>query len=386
MSESFITGSAKQQEMDPHPARIVFFLGPRPASWNGVMRYSLDTIRMMSAYPQFQIDTVDIAAEPRSLKRYLTQFMVYPLRAIAAARASRLVVLYQEDLSFLIPVIRLAGGRVCMILHHVQHPGQARGPVEMLKNLYIRIMQPLIAKADLVVSPSDTTVDEARNDIGVPPERLQMVPNAFDGNLGAVDATVRAKARATLAAEFGVNVAEQLVLLNVGTDETRKNNATLFRALALMSRKDIVVLRVGRAQNQANRDECRALAKAANVTVHFLEDVRDEDMGLFYQAADLYVSPTLQEGFGRTVIEAQLVGIPVIASNLAVFRSTMGDTFEPVDDPMNAAEWATSIAKLASDPVLAGELVQRGRVNAARYSTSVVAASLCRIFARAVQR
>ena len=48
--------------------------------------------------------------------------------------------------------------------------------------------------------------------------------------------------------------------------------------------------------------------------------VSHEELGYFYQAADLYVSPTLQEGFGRTVIKAQIVGIPVVASDLPVCR------------------------------------------------------------------
>jgi glycosyltransferase involved in cell wall biosynthesis len=382
MSDSLLTANA--QRLGANPARVVWFLGPRPASWNGVMQYSLDCIEMMSAFPNFTIEAIDIPAEPRSFKRYWLQLVIYPLRAIAAARSSSLVVLYQEDLSFLIPIIRLAGGRVCMILHHVQHRGQARGPVETLKNWYIRLMQPLVATADLVLSPSDVTAWEARSDIAVPAERSHVVPVAFDGRFAPVNTAVRREARATLKEQFDVSIGDELVLLNVGTDESRKNNATLFRALALLGRKDVIVLRIGRAQNAANRQECRELANAAGVKVHFIEGARDEDMGCFYQAADIYVSPTLQEGFGRTVIEAQLVGIPVIASDLAVYRSTMGDSFLPVAGLTDPAAWAANIGRLAGDPSLSAELVQRGYVNAKRFSPSVVGALLCRTFDRAV--
>lgn len=384
MSDSLL--SQKTQRLATDPAKIVFFLGPRSASWNGVMQYSLDCIRMMSGCADLDVDAIYIEAEPRSFKRYWLQLVGFPLRAIAAARSGSLIVLYQEDLCFLIPIIRLAGGRVCMILHHVQHPGQNRGVIETLKNWYIRLMQPLVAKADLVLSPSDVTVNEARADIAVPAERIHAVPVAFDGRFKPVDATVRATARAALKEKFGIFIGSELVLLNVGSDETRKNNATVFRALQKLDRKDVVVLRVGRALVESNRQECRDLASAAGVPVHFAQGVADEDMGYFYQASDIYVSPTLQEGFGRTVIEAQLVGIPVIASDLPVYRSTMGDAFVPVENITDEQEWATAITRVAADPALQATLAQRGLVNATRFSTKVVGALLLRTIRRAVQR
>lgn len=384
MSDSLLSGNT--QRLAAEPAKIVFFLGPRSASWNGVMQYSLECIQMMSGCKDLAVDAIYIEAQPRSFKRYWSQLVGYPLRAIAAARSGALIVLYQEDLCFLIPIIRLAGGRVCMILHHVQHPGQSRGVVETLKNWYIRLMQPLVAKADLVLSPSDVTVSEARADIAVPADRIHAIPVAFDGRFQPVDPAVRALARDTLKAKFGIAINDELVLLNVGSDETRKNNATLFRALQKLGRKDVIVLRVGKALIDSNREECRALASAAGVTVHFVEGVANEDMGYFYQAADLYVSPTLQEGFGRTVIEAQLVGIPVIASDLPVYRSIMGDAFVPVDQLTDEQAWATAITRVAADPALQATLAQRGFANATRFSTSVVGELLVRTFRRAVQR
>src|ERR1700712_1086276 len=192
MSDSLLSGNT--QRLAAEPAKIVFFLGPRSASWNGVMQYSLDCIRMMSGCPDLAVDAIYIEAQPRSFGRYWSQLVGYPLRAIAAARSGSLIVLYQEDLSFLIPIIRLAAGRVCLILHHVQHPGQVRGVIETLKNVYIRLTQPLVAKADLVLSPSDITVNEARADFAVPAERIHVVPNAFDGRFQPVDTAVRALA------------------------------------------------------------------------------------------------------------------------------------------------------------------------------------------------
>jgi glycosyltransferase involved in cell wall biosynthesis len=386
MSDSVARGRAQQVRAET--ARVLWFLGPRPVSWNGVMRYSLECIGLMAGLPGLTIEPVDIPAAPRSLRRYWTQFVLYPLRAIAAARSSSLIMLYQEDLSFMIPIIRLAGGRVGIVLHHVQHPGRARGLVEKFKNWHVRLMQPLIARADLVVVSSDVTSQEARANLRVPADRIRIVPNTFDERYAVRDAGVRRQARALLQARFGLSIGDEPVLLNVGSDETRKNNVTLFRALADLAargRKDVILLRVGHAQNTTNRQECKDIADAAGVKAYFVEDVRDEDLGYFYQAADMYVSPTLQEGFGRTVIEAQIVGLPVIASDLPVYRYTMGDSFLAVAQPEDVAAWAEQIGRLADDASLAQRLAQDGRINAQRFSSRTVGALLHRVLDQAVR-
>ncbi|MCA8292594.1 glycosyltransferase [Burkholderia sp. AU30198] len=364
--------------------RIVWFLGPRPVSWNGVMRYSLKCIDFIPALAGFDVEPTDIPAEPRSFRRYWTQFVLYPLRAVAAARAGHFVMLYQEDLAFMIPLVRWAGGRVGIVLHHVQRPGQVRGVVEKLKNAYMKLTQSLIATADVVLVPSDMTAQEALADLRIRADRIQVVASAVDDCYTPIDAAVRERARAMLLARFGIHVDAALVVLNVGSDETRKNNATLFRALASLGRKDVMVLRVGSAQNQANRDECRDIAAQAGIAVHFVESVEDEDLGYFFQASDLYVSPTLHEGFGRTVIEAQLVGLPVVASDLPVYRYTMGESFVAVADLMDAAEWGRQIERVSGTPSLQAELVSAGRANAQRFSSRAVSAQLRDALDRAV--
>jgi glycosyltransferase involved in cell wall biosynthesis len=359
--------------------RVMWFLGPQASSWNGVSQYSLVLIQALSCHSDFQVKMIDIPAKPRSLKRYWWQFAVYPLRAFRGARSCGVVLLYQEDLSFLIPIIRLAGGRVCVLVHHVQRTGQARGAVEKLKNWYIRLMQPMIAKADLVLVPSEVTAREVLEIVPLSPDRLRIVPNPFDDRYTSLDTphAARVRARVALQKRFGLSMGDAFVLLNVGSDETRKNNVTLFRALATMARKDIVVVRVGSAINLANRHECMAIAAAAGVQAYFIDRVDDEELRYFYQGADAHVSPSLQEGFGRTVIEAQMAGIPVIASALQVYRDTMRDSFLAVSDPTDPVAWATEITRLVDDPSLASELAQRGKKNSQRFSSHVVCSLLC---------
>ncbi|SAL32514.1 glycosyltransferase [Caballeronia telluris] len=384
ISESLLNESGPLDETTR--TRVVWFLGPRPASWNGVMRYSLDCLEMMKTFDDFTVESIDIPAEPRSLKRYWTHFVLYPLRAMLAARSADLIVLYQEDMAYMIPFVRLARGKVCIVMHHVIFPDRTRGIVETLKARYMRMLQPLIAKADLVVSTTGVTVSDGIEELGIKPDRIELVPNAFDERIVPVDAGVRERAREHLREKLGVAIGDESVFLNVGTDETRKNNAVVFRAMAELGRKDVMMLRVGKAQNAANRKECEDIARNAGIKAHFIEGASDEDLAFCYQAADVYVSPTLHEGFGRTVIEAQLVGLPVIASDLPVYRFTMADSFLAVSEPTRTAGWRREIERILKDEHLRRTLAQSGRANARRFSSAAVSADLHRALRRATQR
>lgn len=368
-------------------ARIVWFMGPRSASLTGVGQHSLALAAALSKYTNFQVETVDIDAPPRSFKRYWTQFVKYPLHAIRVARTTDMIILYQEDLSFLIPIIHLACGRVCLMFHHVQVPGQARGIVEKLKSVYVKMFLPLAPKADLVLVEAASAAQDLVEAAPVNPDRIKIVPCPFEDKYSPLDAATpaetRAQARATLKKRLGLDVGNSLMLLNVGSDETRKNNLTVFKALAKLARKDLVLVRVGKAFNAANRLECKTLADTSGINVHFAESVSEEDLGYFYQAADIYISATLHEGFGRTVIEAQMAGTPVIASGIPVFKGSMGDSFLSIEDPMNPDEWATAISSLADSPQLMETLRARGKANARQYTPDVVCDGLHRILLRA---
>jgi glycosyltransferase involved in cell wall biosynthesis len=372
-----------QESAVPNPidnARIVWFMGPRTSSLTGVGQHSLALAGALSKYTNFKVETVDIDARPRSFKRYWFQFVMYPLHAIRVARSCGMIILYQEDLSFLIPIIHLAGGRACLMFHHVQRPGHARGIVEKLKALYVQSYLPLAPKADLVLVECDAVAKDLLEVAPVKPERIQIVPCPFEDKYAPLNAAsppeTRAQARKILEERLGLQIGDALMLLNVGSDETRKNNITVFKALAKLARKDVMLVRVGKAFNAANRLECRTLASTSGIRVHFADSVSEEDLGYFYQAADIYVSATLNEGFGRTVIEAQMAGTPVVASDIPVFRGSMGNSFLPVADPTSPDEWATAISSLADNASLMDELRERGKNNALRFSAHVVGAGL----------
>ncbi|HYP70379.1 MAG TPA: glycosyltransferase, partial [Variovorax sp.] len=103
---------------------------------------------------------------------------------------------------------------------------------------------------------------------------------------------------------------------------------------------------------------------AANV--HVLRDVSHDDLRALYCGATALLFPSLQEGFGWPIIEAQACGCPVFTSDLAPMNDIGSDAAVYVD-PRNPTAIANAIREAA--PRLAA-MREGGLANAAHYSAA----------------
>ncbi|GAB4197960.1 MAG: hypothetical protein OHK0022_16650 [Roseiflexaceae bacterium] len=117
-------------------------------------------------------------------------------------------------------------------------------------------------------------------------------------------------------------------LITVGTDEPRKNQATLLRALAQLRRTqpDVELLKIGRAGLPAERKRLTDLAADLGLAgaVHFLDEVPEEDMPLLYSLSSVCVLPSHHEGFGFPALEAMACGTPVVYAASAALPEVIG--------------------------------------------------------------
>ena len=95
--------------------------------------------------------------------------------------------------------------------------------------------------------------------------------------------------------------------------------------------------------------------------VKFFNYVSNEDMPLFYKGADLFVFPSLDEGFGIPPLEAMYYGTPVVCSRAASMPEVAGDGALMVDC-MDVAELSKAIKDIITDKILREELINKGKV------------------------
>ncbi|HXF69541.1 MAG TPA: glycosyltransferase family 1 protein [Thermoflexus sp.] len=154
-------------------------------------------------------------------------------------------------------------------------------------------------------------------------------------------------------------VGHRRLILHVGHCQPRKNLERLLMALALLADRKVnfLFIQVGGVFSQDQQRLLESLGLGEKVRQ--ITQVSEEELVGLYNAADVFVLPSLYEGFGFPVLEAMACGTPVVASNVASLPEVVGDAGLLVD-PRDPQAIADAVASILSDPALARELRRRG--------------------------
>ncbi|VVT14428.1 glycosyltransferase family 4 protein [Erythrobacter sp. EC-HK427] len=118
----------------------------------------------------------------------------------------------------------------------------------------------------------------------------------------------------------------------------------------------------------ARVDEARlARLRAGGLAVEARHNLSDEELAEAYARADILMFPSLAEGFGLPILEAQAVGRPVITSNRAPMRDVAGEGALLVD-PEDAGAIRAAVERVIAEPELRAQLVKTGAANVRRFA------------------
>ncbi len=219
-----------------------------------------------------------------------------------------------------------------------------------------------VARADRVITVSEHTGRDVVASLGVPPERVVIVPNGVDATFRRIEDE---RALATWRAEREL---PERFLLYVGTLQPRKNLTTLLEAMAhLGSAFDWLLVVVGARGWKESGIFARLRELGLERRVRFVGYVPPEELRWWYSAATVFVYPSLYEGFGLPVLEAMACGTPVITSDGSALREVARDAAVLVD-PRDPSALARAIAELASDEERRRALAMAGLVRARSYT------------------
>lgn len=159
-------------------------------------------------------------------------------------------------------------------------------------------------------------------------------------------------------------------VLQVGTT-ANKNIVRLIQALQGLPVTLVVVGVLGDTERDA------LAQRAINYENHL--DLNQEQLLEQYRLAHCVVFVSTYEGFGLPIIEAQAVGRPVLTSNVAAMPEAAGGAACFVD-PFDVDDIRRGLCRIMDDQAYANDLVNRGFVNAARYSPERVAAQYAEVY------
>jgi glycosyltransferase involved in cell wall biosynthesis len=130
-------------------------------------------------------------------------------------------------------------------------------------------------------------------------------------------------------------------------------------------------------RSEWNNEEVYNYIKQNNLTnrVEKIGFVEDEDLPALYNLADLLLFPSLYEGFGLPILEAQACGCPVVTSNVTSCPEVAGEGAEIVN-PYEEKEISNAVKKILNNDNYKKKLIERGFINFKKYSWQNVAKNI----------
>ncbi len=210
-------------------------------------------------------------------------------------------------------------------------------------------------RAEKIIAVSQNTKNDLMDMLNIPEEKIQVIYNGLaEYKVHDIDKSTASKSLRKL----GVS---KRYLLYVGNVRPHKNIDRLIAAFSIVHRNlnDVELVITGAAKGKIED-------KVVNGIV-FTGFVNNEDLNCLYSNAEIFVFPSLYEGFGFPPLEAMQRGIPVVCSNSSSLPEVVGDA-ALLFDPYEAEDIADKIMKALTDTSLSAILRDKGREQVRKFS------------------
>jgi len=234
--------------------------------------------------------------------------------------------------------------------------------------IYWRIIIPKSLKVtDKIISISNSTKDDL---IRLFPDTRKKITVVYHGSHNSQDGNVKIMTKKEEVGKF---------FLMVGAIRPRKNIERVLLAMSKISNKNFKLYIVGKNLNYIKK--IKKLIKDCNLTERVILKgyVSDEELNILYSTAIAYIYPSLYEGFGLPILEAQLRGLPVITSNNSSMPEVAGDGAFFVD-PYSVDDIRNAMEQLIQDKVLRERLINNGHKNIQKFLWETCAIETLKIY------
>jgi glycosyltransferase involved in cell wall biosynthesis len=192
-----------------------------------------------------------------------------------------------------------------------------------------------------------------------------------------------------------IGAGERFLFLTVGGIEPRKGTKEMIRALAeIKSTAEVppmLAIIGGHSFQDHTPYRAAALDLADTLGISMTEDivqlgtVTDRELAAWYHSADAFLFPSVKEGWGLVAMEAMAVGLPLIATDIPVFREYLSHGVDALLVPSGDHEvLAQQMQQLMSDPDMGLRLAEAAKRSVARFTWARAAEDHARAYAQAL--
>ncbi len=166
-------------------------------------------------------------------------------------------------------------------------------------------------------------------------------------------------------------------LLNVGTIEERKNLFTIVKAIK--NTKDSLVVVGNDKSEYAKKIKAYIKTNKMEHRIYFLKNVSTKELAIIYQMAEIFIYPSIFEGFGIPIIEALYSKTPVITSLGSCF-SEAGGKYTTYINPKDEKALEESILKIKQNPEQTKKNILKGFEFVQKFNDQQIAENMINIY------
>ncbi len=276
-----------------------------------------------------------------------------------AARSARVDLLHQP--AFSVPI--LYSGKKIVTIHDVISLFHTNIPF-FSRQFYSKWMPYSYHFADHFITISNHSKDDIVQKLGIEAERISVIHLAAGQEFRQV---VSPKQVDAVCEKYGIT---SPYLLNVGTINPRKNLEFLVKVFFQAKKEHhLPHTLVITGKKGWHYDQLFRLVTKLGLEddVRFTGYVQDADKPALYHGTDIFLFPSIYEGFGLPPLEAMTCGTPVISSNTSSLPEVVGDggiTLSPHDQ----SAWVSGIARLLQQSDFRAQMIAKGHTQAQRFS------------------
>jgi len=221
-----------------------------------------------------------------------------------------------------------------------------------------RVVPRSIKKADFILTVSESVKRELVKEFNINPSTCIVTPIPPDQSFfsSASDEQIQ-----NVKKKYNISFQKKYIYF-LGNFEPRKNLKTLIEAYQLLPEaiKNEYSLILAGGNGWKTEDTKKSLETAVKngADIHHIGFIDQADSPVLYQAASLFVMPSLYEGFGIPVTESLASGCPVVASDIPVLRE-VGENVITYADPLSPDSFAKTITQSLSAPRPSRESLQK---------------------------
>ncbi|MDP3901634.1 MAG: glycosyltransferase family 1 protein [bacterium] len=210
-----------------------------------------------------------------------------------------------------------------------------------------------------IIAISNSTKKSIQRFFAVPDDKIHVIYQGVDQSF--FKEIKKEEARKLMNSKYGLPVP---YILNGSRIDPHKNVQRLIRAYAILKKRHngtVPKLIIGAKHWPAENRAVENLINDLNLKTEIFSTpyIASEDMPQLYAGAEMFVFPSLHEGFGLPIIESMAAGTPVITSNVFSMPEISGNAAMLVD-PYDVQSIASAMEKILNDPSCVSDLVSRG--------------------------